>query len=267
MAASLGTKYPILQGPMTRVSDVVEFAGAVAEGGALPFLALATLRGPEVADLLARASATLAGRPWGVGVLGFVSPELRGEQIAAIVAAKPPFALIAGGRPDQARELESSGIATFLHAPSPGLLAQFLRDGARRFVLEGRECGGHVGPRSSFLLWEQAVEVVLEAIDRGTPAGGIHLAFAGGIHDRRSASLVSSLAAPLASRGVKIGVLVGTAYLFTREAVTTGAIVGRFQGEAIACEKTVPARDRTRPRSPRRPLAVRRDLRVRASSA
>ena len=29
-----GTRYPIVQGPMTRVSDRAEFAAAVAEGGA-----------------------------------------------------------------------------------------------------------------------------------------------------------------------------------------------------------------------------------------
>ena len=34
----------------------------------------------------------------------------------------------------------------------------FLRMARVRFVFEGRECGGHVGPRSSFVLWETMVE-------------------------------------------------------------------------------------------------------------
>ena len=50
LAQSHGTRYPIVQGPMTRVSDRAAFAAAVAEGGALPFLALALMRGPEVAQ-------------------------------------------------------------------------------------------------------------------------------------------------------------------------------------------------------------------------
>ena len=50
LAQSHGTRYPIVQGPMTRVSDRAEFAAAVAEGGALPFLALALMRGPDVAS-------------------------------------------------------------------------------------------------------------------------------------------------------------------------------------------------------------------------
>ena len=144
---------------MTRVSDVAGFAQAVAQDGGLPFLALALLREQDVRSLLNDASKLLGPRPWGVGILGFVPPELRAEQLAAVRDVKPPFALIAGGRPDQAAGLEREGIATYLHAPSPGLLDQYLRDGARRFVLEGRECGGHVGPRSSFVLWEQAVAV------------------------------------------------------------------------------------------------------------
>ena len=175
-----GTRYPILQGPMTRVSDVPQFARAVADGGGLPFLALAMLRGEDVRKLLQEAVEQLGGRPWGVGILGFVPPELRAEQMAVVREFHPPFALIAGGRPDQATELEKAGIATFLHAPSPGLLDQYLRDGARRFILEGRECGGHVGPRSSFVLWEQAVTLVRDAIDRGVPAAGLSLVFAGG---------------------------------------------------------------------------------------
>ena len=239
LAVAHGTRFPILQGPMTRVSDVAGFARAVAEGGGLPFLALALLREAEVRTLLQNVARQLAGRPWGVGILGFVPPELRAEQLAVVREFRPPFALFAGGRPDQAAGLEREGIATFLHVPSPGLLDQYLRDGSRRFVLEGRECGGHVGPRSSFVLWEQAIAVVGEALDRGDTAPEVSLVFAGGIHDARSAALVAALAGPLALRGVKVGILAGTAYLFTREAVATGAIVSRFQDEVIRCEETV----------------------------
>ncbi len=239
LAIELGTRYPILQGPMTRVSDVVPFAEAVARDGGLPFVALAMLRGPEVRALLNETASRLADRPWGVGILGFVPPDLRAEQLEVVGDVRPPWTLIAGGRPDQAVGLERRGIRTFLHVPSPGLLDQYLRDGCRRFVLEGRECGGHVGPRSSFVLWEQASAVVGDAIDRGIPAHEISLVFAGGIHDARSGATVAALAGPLATLGVKVGVLAGTAYLFTREAVETGAIVPRFQDEAIRCDETV----------------------------
>ena len=239
LARDHGCRLPILQGPMTRVSDVAPFAKAVAQEGGLPFIALALLRRPEVERLMDETARQVAGRPWGVGLLGFAPAGLRDEQFAAIKACRPPVALIAGGRPDQAAELERDGIATYLHAPSPGLLEQYLRAGARRFVLEGRECGGHVGPRSSFILWEQACRVLEEAIEGGIAAESLSVVFAGGIHDARSAALVAATAGDLAARGVKIGILMGTAYLFTREAVATGAILSRFQDEALRCRQTV----------------------------
>ncbi|HWC27198.1 MAG TPA: beta-ketoacyl synthase N-terminal-like domain-containing protein, partial [Solirubrobacteraceae bacterium] len=239
LAASHGTRYPLVQGPMTRVSDTPRFAAAVADGGALPFLALALLPGTESKALLARTSAVMDGRSWGVGILGFVPPELRAEQIEAILEHRPPFALIAGGRPDQARALEDEGIATYLHVPSPGLLELYLKDGARRFVFEGRECGGHVGPRTSFVLWESMLETLLAALPAGEEASSLHILLAGGIHDPMSAAMAATAAGTLAERGARIGLLMGTAYLFTHEAVRDGAITATYQQAAISCDETV----------------------------
>ena len=238
LAVAHGTRYPIVQGPMTRVSDGAAFAEAVATGGALPLIALALMPGPEVRTLLREVRTRLAGRPWGVGILGFVPPDVRHAQLEALQDSRPPFALIAGGRPDQASQLEAAGTRTYLHVPSPGLLRLFLAEGARRFVLEGRECGGHVGPLGSLALWELAVETLLEAGSPSTLAD-VQLLFAGGIHDGASAAAAAVLAGPLLERGVRIGVLVGTAYLFTEEAVGTGAVRPGFQAEAIGCERTV----------------------------
>ena len=119
----------------------------------------------------------------------------------------PPFAVIAGGRPDQAASLEEKGIVTYLHVPSPGMLDIFVREGARRFVFEGRECGGHVGPRTSFVLWEAMIRVLSEAELSAEEAAKVHVLFAGGIHDRQGAAMVSVLAQPLVDRGMKVGVL------------------------------------------------------------
>jgi acyl transferase domain-containing protein/NAD(P)H-dependent flavin oxidoreductase YrpB (nitropropane dioxygenase family)/NAD(P)-dependent dehydrogenase (short-subunit alcohol dehydrogenase family) len=238
LAQSHGTRYPIVQGPMTRVSDRADFAAAVAREGALPFLALALMRGPEVRDLLEETRQRLTDRPWGVGILGFVPQDLRTEQLEVIRSVRPPFALIAGGRPDQARLLEAEGIPTYLHVPSPGLLKIFLDDGAHRFVFEGRECGGHVGPRTSFVLWESMIDVLLAHVPADSSAETYHVLFAGGVHDELSAAMVATLAAPLAERGIRIGVLLGTAYIFTQEAVQAGAIVAAFQQAAVDSDRT-----------------------------
>src|SRR3546814_17689786 len=79
-AASHGTRFPLAQGPMTRVSDSPDFAVEVARGGALPFLALALMRGPQVREMLEQTRDRIGARPWGVGLLGFIPHSLREEQ-------------------------------------------------------------------------------------------------------------------------------------------------------------------------------------------
>jgi acyl transferase domain-containing protein len=238
LAQSQGTRYPLAQGPMTRVSDSPAFAAAVTENGALPFLALALMRGDQVLEMLQQTAALAGDRAWGVGMLGFIPQALRDEQCEAIWKCKPPYALIAGGRPDQAAAFEARGIKTYIHAPAPALLKMYLEQGARRFVFEGRECGGHIGPIASFPLWEQMIEVLLENVKPGSEAE-VHLLFAGGISDARSGAMLAALTAPLAARGMKVGALMGTAYLFTHEIVASGAIVPGFQEQAVACARTV----------------------------
>ncbi|MEV5954502.1 SDR family NAD(P)-dependent oxidoreductase [Streptomyces sp. NPDC051987] len=234
MSRALGTLLPVAQGPMTRVSDRAAFAAAVADDGALPFLALALADGARTREMLTEAKAALGGRPWGVGVLGFAPEELRNAQLEAVRELRPSHVIVAGGRPAQAEALERAGISTFLHVPSPGLLRQFLEAGARKFVFEGSECGGHVGPRASFPLWEAQLAVLEDLPD----VEGVEVFFAGGIHDERSAAMVAALAAPLTARGAAVGLLMGTAYLFTEEAVDRGAIQPLFQRQVMAAATT-----------------------------
>lgn len=235
LSQELHITYPIAQGPMTRVSDVPAFAAAVADAGALPFVALSLLKGAAAQKLIQETKALVGNKTWGVGILGFAPPELREEQLNYIKEEKPPVVLIAGGRPSQAKALEQAGIKTYLHVPSASLLDMFIKEGAKRFVFEGRECGGHVGPLSSLVLWERQVERLLQE----EHANQFSVFFAGGIHDALSAAFISVMAAPLAARGAKTGVLMGTAYIYTREAVSSGAILPRFQEQAIAHKHTI----------------------------
>jgi hypothetical protein len=110
LARALGTSLPIAQGPMTRVSDEAGFAAAVAAEGGLPFIALALATAQQSHRMLTEAAAALGDRPWGVGVLGFAPEELRAAQIEVIREIGPPCAIIAGGRPAQARSLERGRI-------------------------------------------------------------------------------------------------------------------------------------------------------------
>jgi acyl transferase domain-containing protein/NAD(P)H-dependent flavin oxidoreductase YrpB (nitropropane dioxygenase family) len=240
LAERLQSEFPVVQGPMSRVSDVPAFGQAVSQAGALPVFALGLSRKAEVERLLKSATAQLGDRAWGIGLLGFIPGELRSEQWEAVRAFHPTHAVIAGGQPEQAMALAKQGIKAYLHAPSPGLLEAFTHDGATRFILEGRECGGHVGPRSSFTLWQSAVDVLRRLVEDGVldDLSEFEILFAGGIHDRLSAAMAAAIAAPLVALGAKIGLLIGTAYLFTREAVASGAIVEEFQRQILACERT-----------------------------
>lgn len=236
LAASNGTTFPIVQGPMTRVSDVPNFIDAVATAGGLPFLALSMISGNTVGELLKETQQLLGKKPWGVGILGFVPEELRVHQFNEIKKVKPPFALVAGGTVAQVKEFEDAGIPAYIHAPVPSLLKIFLEKGCKRFVFEGRECGGHVGPLGSFTLWESAIELLLELPNN--EAEQIHVLFAGGIHNAISAAMVAAMSGKLAAKGIQIGALMGTAYLFTSEMCASGAILPRFQQTAIDCART-----------------------------
>ncbi len=238
LATALGVGLPVVQGPMTRVSDQAGFAAAVGEHGALPFIALALATEEQTRTMLRETKAALGERPWGVGILGFAPEEVRAAQLAVIHEIRPSAALIAGGHPAQAKALEDAGTSTFLHVASPELLRQFLDAGARKFVFEGAECGGHVGPRSSFSLWETQLGVIQRHLDNGGSVTELQVLFAGGVHDPRSAAMVSALAEPLARQGASVGVLMGTGYLFTEEAVEHGAVRAVFQQQALAADDT-----------------------------
>ncbi|MFJ2610274.1 SDR family NAD(P)-dependent oxidoreductase [Streptomyces sp. NPDC087425] len=239
-ARALGTRLPLAQGPMTRVSDEPAFAAAVAAEGALPFLALALADATRTRAMLERTRDALPeGAAWGVGILGFADEQVKEAQLAVVRELRPTHAVIAGGRPAQAAALEAEGITAFLHVPSPGLLRQFLAAGARKFIFEGAECGGHIGPRNSFPLWEAQTEVLRAFLaEQPSAAGELTVLFAGGIHDARSAAMAATVAAPLTDAGAAFGVLMGTAYLFTAEAVDAGAIQPLFQRRVLAADRT-----------------------------
>lgn len=237
LAQSLGTAYPITQGPMANVSDSPAFLAKVAEAGALPFLALSWSDAEAAQSLLSRTGEALGDRPFGVGMLGFLEPDRLAPQMELVKAARPACVILAGGRPDQVRALEAAGIPSFIHTPTPGILKLYLKQEVTRLVLEGRECGGHIGPLSSFVLWEAAMDALLHEV-KPAAQRSLQVLFAGGIHDGRSAAMVAAMAAPLVERGMQIGAQLGTAYLFTREALETGAVSDAFQRQALACDGT-----------------------------
>ena len=199
LAKSHGTAYPVVQGPMARITDNPAFAARVAEEGGSAFHGISTTERAEIAALLEGVKKALGDRPWGVGILGFNQEDLLKEQIEALRPFNPPFAIIAGAMPNQISLLESQGTATYAHVVSPDILDMFLAAGAKRFIFEGSECGGHIGPKSSFVLWDTMTERLLEHSQKAGRSDEYHILYAGGIHDPLSASMAAVLSAPLAS--------------------------------------------------------------------
>ncbi len=240
LAKSHGTLYPIVQGPMAQVSDNALFILSVAESGALPFVALSKLKGDQVDVLLKEVTDLIGGRPWGVAVLGFNKSDLLESQMKAVSTYSPDYAIVAGGMPSQVAALEANGVKTYVHVQTPGIMDMFIDNGVKRFIFEGRECGGHIGPRSSFVLWEDMVGKLLDLLKKSKEEDieKFHILFAGGIHDAMSAAMVASIATPLVKLGVRVGVVLGTAYFFTNEIIESGAIVKGFQSNALKCSKT-----------------------------
>ena len=238
IARVLGTRYPIVQGPMSRVSDTPAFAAKVAAAGGLPVMAIAAMREDELEPMLRDTRELLGKAPWAAGLLGFLPRELYGPQVELVKKYRPPVVVIAGGQPVQAQQLEAEGIHTFIHVPSHRLLDLYVDDGIQNVIFEGLECGGHIGRYSGFVLWENVIEVLLARPPRDNKRGRCGALFAGGISTALSGAMISAIVAPLADRGVDVGVLVGTGYLFTREAVECGAINAGFQSAILAARQT-----------------------------
>lgn len=221
-----GTRFPIIQGPMANVSDKAAFARVVLENGALPFLAMGSLP-PHLSEAML-SNETDGLTRFGAGLIGI---EAMNQGLPAhleqVRRHRVPFALIAGGRPAQVRDLEADGIPTYLHTPSLAMLENAIAGGCRRFVFEGAEAGGHVGHLSSLVLWELATARLAAQADEVLAEQT--LIFAGGIGTEFGSHFISGLTSHLSRRGARIGIQLGSAYLFTEEIVATGAITALYQ--------------------------------------
>ena len=235
LAKELGIKYPISQGPMARVSDVPKFLKEVADAGALPFLALSVMEGQALRETVEKTVKVMKDQPWGICLLGFVLPDTYQEQARLIMETKPKVVLISGGHGGLVKQFENAGIKTFIHIPSVTLLEQYIKEGVTNMIFEGRESGGHIGPFFSTLIWEKQINRLLQEDDLSK----FSVLFAGGIHDALSSAFVSIMSASLAARGAKIGIQMGTSYLYTKEIVKTGAITPLYQKLSVNNTETI----------------------------
>jgi NAD(P)H-dependent flavin oxidoreductase YrpB (nitropropane dioxygenase family) len=234
-AKDQSTKYPLIQGPMANISDNAEFAAMVLEQGALPFFAVGSLPVSLADDMIQKGQKKLDN--FGAGLVGIeaFNPMVQ-KHLDMVKRYKVPYALFAGGIPAQVAELEKAGTKTYLHTPSVSMMENALDAGCRRFIFEGGEAGGHVGALSSLVLWEAAISKLIQS---RRDLSDLYLVFAGGITTAFASFFISGMASFLAARGAKIGLQVGTAYLFSHEIVDTRAVKKQYQEIIIEQDETV----------------------------
>ena len=232
-----GTRFPIVQGPMAHVSDNPAFLGAVAAGGALPFMAMGNMPGPIAKEGLQLAAEKTGGR-FGVGLIGLDVNRKNYETHLDIMKENlPPFVILAAGGPDLARRIEGMGTACYLHCPSPGILKEGLKSGHRRFVFEGCESGGHIGFLGSLNLWTANLYELEVAARKGLDLNEVSVLFAGGIATGRASAFIAGMVADFPR--LKVGLQMGTIYLGAEEATSTCAITPTYQRLILESDRTV----------------------------
>ena len=214
----MGTRYAMVQGAMSWITDVPEFALKVAEAGALPTIALGLMSLTVIENKLGNLKGIMGDRPFALNVITLQENPFRDEQLAWIKDQKPRFAVIAAGEPSHAKELLESGIEVMYIAPNERLLELAFGAGVRYVICEGNEAGGHVGEHSTTTL----AQLILDRkVMEPELFEGRRIILAGGICDRQNAFIAAMLGAN--------AIQVGTPYLTTKEIVETGALTDLYQ--------------------------------------
>ena len=218
VAREMGTKYPFIQGAMSWITDVPEFASRVAEAGGLPTIALGLMDAETLDRRLGRLPEIMGGRPYAVNIVSLAENPFRETHLAWIKKHKPRFVVIAGGDLSPLRELIECGMEVMYIAPDEALLRLALEAGVRYVICEGYEAGGHVGRHSTLTLAQRVLD-----LKRRKPSlfQNCRIILAGGIFNRETAFIAAMLGAD--------AIQMGTAYLATREIVETGALTALYQ--------------------------------------
>ena len=235
-ATDMGTRYPIVQGAMSWITDNPEFAKAVADGGALPTVALGTLAGNDLDPICSRLTEIMAGRPFALNLIALQENPFREEHMKLIRRMKPKFAVIGAGSPSMAGVFADDEIETIYIAPNVDMFKLACASGIRWVICEGNEAGGHVGPLTTLAFAQSILD-----LRRREPGGdeNIRVILAGGIHNRLTAFMAMMMGAD--------AIQMGTSYLATREIVETGALSEIYQqmildslpGETVLTGQTV----------------------------
>ena len=231
-AKSLEIKFPIIQGPMANITDKTDFAIKVAEEGALPVLAMGGLLIEEAEELFAEFNSKFPkNQNYAGGIIGLeVMKERREAHISLMAKNKTPICLIAAGTIQLATRIQKMGMKTIIHTPALSLFKEAIKYGHKHVILEGSECGGHIGIFTSLTLWESILQYLSNNANQISEK--INIVFAGGIGDELGAAMVAGMVGNHLDL-INPGIQMGTAYLFTDEIVKTKALTSLYQEKLL----------------------------------
>lgn len=151
----LGTKYPIISGAMTWISDV-RLVEVVANNGAFPVLAGGNMP-PDLFEQEVDACIDKLKTPFAVNMIT-IAPNYRAHY--EILQSKDvPFVVFAGSFPRKSdiQEMKKAGKKVMSFASGESIAERQIRFGADALILEGSEAGGHVGYVSLIVLLQQVL--------------------------------------------------------------------------------------------------------------
>jgi enoyl-[acyl-carrier protein] reductase II len=153
--AFLGTRYAILGGAMTWVSER-HLVAAISNGGGFGVIACGAMNPDQLAAEIDGTFA-LTKKPFGVNLIT-MHPQLSGL-IEVCIAKNVGHVVLAGGMPSQASigRLKEAKRKVICFAPALVIAKRLVRIGADAIVIEGMEAGGHIGPVSTSVLAQEVL--------------------------------------------------------------------------------------------------------------
>ncbi len=195
----LGSRYPIMCGAMTWVSDP-RLVSAVGNAGGFGLLA----GGNAPVDIFAQQideTRRLSDKPFGVNLIT-LAPVYR-QQLDMVCDKGCPLVVFAGGIPKKREiaQVKAAGARVMCFAPTAPLAYKLIDRGADALMLEGSEAGGHIGPVALSILLQQ----ILFQVDE------VPVFIAGGIATGRMMAHLLMMGAA--------GVQMGTRFVMSEECI------------------------------------------------
>ena len=149
----LGTKYAILGGAMTWVSDH-NLVAALSNAGAFGVLASGAMPAGILKEEIEKTRAH-TNKPFGVNLIT-LHPDLD-RLIDICIETNCSHVVLAGGIPPKhaIQKLKAANIKVICFAPALALAKRMIQYGADALVIEGNEAGGHIGPVSTSVLAQE----------------------------------------------------------------------------------------------------------------